>query len=65
MVAASGGLPGVYNIKDLGFGDTKMFKHDPGPCGFHFHRVSIQLDGERFVRALLNEAHETDEASPP
>ena len=44
MVAASGGLSGVYNIRDLGFGDTTMFKHDPGPCGFHFHRVSIGLD---------------------
>ena len=43
MVAASGGLSGVYNITDLPWfwRYTDIFKQDPGPCGFQNNNYLI------------------------
>ena len=47
ILAARGGLSGVFNIKIWMFYIKNRFKNDPGPRGLHFHPFSAQTEPRR------------------
>ena len=53
ILAARGGLSGVFNIKIWIFILKNRFKNDPGPRGIHFHPFSAQTEPRRPISGQI------------